>query len=162
MGTLIESFFTKAANSASTNGCKALYFYGYSDSALSTTWTDSAIVISTADTVKPESFAGTLTTQTIALQTSAGFSKTLFIQGKNTGKQANYLKTKFVICGQETVVNNQAVDYENLNLQKYYVGGSVVSSTFSIDQATYATWFTTTEGSNSDGDCITNPTYSLC
>ena len=72
------------------------------------------------------------------------------------------MKANFVVCGQETVANNQEDDYNNLNLQKYYDGGQVESETLVIDESTYETWFTTTEGANSDEDCIKNPTYSLC
>jgi hypothetical protein len=62
------------------------------------------------------SFQGTLTTQYLNTQTTSGIYKTLYIQGKNTGKEGNYVKLIMIVCGSETVICNDATDYVELGL----------------------------------------------
>jgi hypothetical protein len=50
----VDDKFLNNGGSSSNSGCDAIYFYACQESDCSTTWSDSRIVLSAADTIIPE------------------------------------------------------------------------------------------------------------
>ena len=116
--TKTESVFTGTGAYGSTTGCDAIYFYAFSDLALTTAYSDLDISLNAADTITPETMTSSYTTQYLTVNTASPFIKTFYLQGKNTGKNGNSVLIETVVCGgSETYVVSSTATY-TLVLQK--------------------------------------------
>ena len=94
--TETEDVFTGAATAGtdigeSSTGCDALYFYAFSDAALTTVYSDTDISLTAADTISPEDLVSSITQQNLVVNTAIPFvNKYLYLQGKNTGNYDTY------------------------------------------------------------------------
>ena len=105
--TFSDSKFTPSQATNDGVGCDAIYFYAFTDQALTTTWSDSDIVLSAADVVDtannltPDQTA--LSLQTLTINTASPFRKQLYIKGLNSGREFGEVETNVIVCGNEAV-----------------------------------------------------------
>ena len=98
---LTDDRFIGTGLSASSNGCDAIYFYAYSDSGLVTTFSDPSVALTTAESVSPG--ASLVTIQYLNIDTSAALTRTLYLEGKNTGQESNAIELNLVVCSALTL-----------------------------------------------------------
>ena len=88
---------TSLFNPSHTDECGAKFFYAYQDIGLSEPWNDPLIELTPADNVEPNLVSPT--SQNLNVDTSQAQSKSLFIQGLNTGKESNSNEVIVTVCG---------------------------------------------------------------
>jgi hypothetical protein len=132
--TTLSSLFTP-----SDVNCPTRYFYAYSNIAATTVWSDSTIVLSAADAIKPRTFMGTLTKQTLSVDTTSAIYKTLYIKGKNNGNYFDATATlTIVVCGNENYSLVASSDFI-VQKDKYPAQADMITE---IPYATHLAWFT--------------------
>jgi hypothetical protein len=77
--TQTNSLFLGDGASGSTTGCDAIYFYAWSDSALTTSYSDTDISLTAADTIRPETVIASFTTQYLTVNTASTFIKQFYL-----------------------------------------------------------------------------------
>ena len=82
--TLTDSAFIGAGIASdeprySSTGCDAIYFYAFSDSGLTTAYSDADISLTAADTITPEDLVTSFTTQYLNVNSATPFIKNLYL-----------------------------------------------------------------------------------
>ena len=111
---MTDSYFTGTGIIESSNGCDTIYFYAFLDNALTISFSDSSVSLLAADTISPA--ASSVTTQNLLVDTSSALTKTLYLQGKNTGKESASIELSLVVCSALTLTEGTSLSYESLEM----------------------------------------------
>jgi hypothetical protein len=109
-----NSVFSGESNSDSNEDCDALYFEAFSDSSLSTVWSDARVVMSAMDSITPNPTRSDLTAQSLTVDTSSSYSLSFYLKAYNSGQNSNSAVATVVVCGNEQVSGSS--DYENFSI----------------------------------------------
>ena len=60
-------------------------------------------MLTAADSISPGKTVSTVTAQKLNVETTNSMSQLMYLQGKNTGKESNYIDMKVVVCEAVTV-----------------------------------------------------------
>ena len=96
--SVTDSNFNGTEISDSSNGCDAIYFYAFTDSELTISFSDPSVSLSAADAISP----------------AASSVTTLYLQGKNTGKESAFITLLLFVCSSLVLDPGFSLSYDLL------------------------------------------------
>ena len=110
--SVTDSNFNGTEISDSSNGCDAIYFYAFTDSELTISFSDPSVSLSAADAISPA--VASVTTQNLVVDTSSAGTTTLYLQGKNTGKESAFITLLLFVCSSLVLDPGFSLSYDLL------------------------------------------------